>query len=60
VDADSDEILGAALLGHESGEVIAAVQLAMLGGLSYQQVRDSVITHPTMAEGLNLLFDTLA
>ncbi len=60
VDADSDEILGAALLGHESGEVIAAVQLAMLGGLSYQQVRDSVLTHPTMAEGLNLLFDTLA
>ena len=33
--------------------------MAMLGGLPYQQVRDAVITHPTMGEGLNLLFDTL-
>jgi hypothetical protein len=31
----------------------------MLGGLTYHQVRDAVLTHPTMAEGLNLLFDTL-
>lgn len=59
VDADTDQILGAALLGHNSGEVIAALQLAMLGGLPYQSVRDAVLTHPTMAEGLNLLFDTL-
>jgi pyruvate/2-oxoglutarate dehydrogenase complex dihydrolipoamide dehydrogenase (E3) component len=59
VDADTDLILGAALLGHAAGEVIAAVQMAMLGGLRYQQVRDAVITHPTMGEGLNLLFDAL-
>jgi pyruvate/2-oxoglutarate dehydrogenase complex dihydrolipoamide dehydrogenase (E3) component len=59
VDADSDEILGAALLGHNAGEVISAVQLAMLGGVPYQQVRDAVLTHPTMGEGLNLLFDAL-
>ncbi|GAB3678458.1 dihydrolipoyl dehydrogenase family protein [Saccharopolyspora tripterygii] len=59
VDAETDQILGAALLGHNAGEVIAAVQLAMRGRLPYQEVRDSVITHPTMAEGLNLLFDTL-
>jgi pyruvate/2-oxoglutarate dehydrogenase complex dihydrolipoamide dehydrogenase (E3) component len=59
VDADTDQILGAALLGRGSGEVISAVQVAMLGGLSYQQVRDAVLTHPTMAEGLNLLFDAL-
>jgi probable pyridine nucleotide-disulfide oxidoreductase len=31
----------------------------MLGGLRYQQVRDAVLTHPTMGEGLNLLFDAL-
>jgi len=60
VDAETDQILGAALLGHNSGEVISAVQMAMLGKLPYQQVRDAVITHPTMGEGLNLLFDTLA
>ncbi|MBK5222249.1 MAG: FAD-dependent oxidoreductase [Acidimicrobiia bacterium] len=59
VDADTDLILGAALFGHDAGEVISAVQMAMLGGVRYQQVRDAVITHPTMGEGLNLLFDTL-
>jgi len=59
VDAGTDQILGVALFGHGSGEVLAAVQMAMLGGLTYQQVRDAVITHPTMAEGLNLLLDAL-
>jgi pyruvate/2-oxoglutarate dehydrogenase complex dihydrolipoamide dehydrogenase (E3) component len=59
IDADTDLILGAALLGPDAGEVITAVQMAMLGGLRYQQVRDALITHPTMGEGLNLLFDTL-
>ncbi len=49
----------ASLLGADSGEVITALQMAMLGGLPYQQVRDAVITHPTMGEGLNLLFDNL-
>ncbi|WP_127126171.1 NAD(P)/FAD-dependent oxidoreductase [Georgenia sp. SYP-B2076] len=60
IDARTDEILGVALLGHESGEVVAAVQMAMLGNLTYHQVRDAAITHPTMGEGLNLLFDTVA
>ncbi|MPY92281.1 MAG: mercuric reductase [Acidimicrobiia bacterium] len=59
VDAETDLILGAALLGHGAGEVISAVQLAMLGGLTYQQVRDAPLTHPTMGEGLNILFDAL-
>ncbi|WP_024795725.1 dihydrolipoyl dehydrogenase family protein [Tomitella biformata] len=59
VDAESGEILGAALLGRGAGEVISAVQMAMIGGLPYQSVRDAVLTHPTMGEGLNLLFDTL-
>ena len=60
VDADTDRILGVALLGHASGEVVAAVQMAMLAGLTYQQVRDAVITHPPMGEGLNVLFDAVA
>jgi len=59
VDGDTDLILGAALFGRDSGEVVTALQMAMLGGLRYQQVRDAVITHPTMGEGLNLLFDAL-
>jgi pyruvate/2-oxoglutarate dehydrogenase complex dihydrolipoamide dehydrogenase (E3) component len=40
-------------------EVIVAVQMAMLGGLRHRQVRDAPITHPTMAEGLNLLLDAV-
>ncbi len=59
VDADTERILGAALIGHNAGEVISTLQIAMLGGLRYQQVRDAVLTHPTMGEGLNLLFDAL-
>lgn len=47
------------MLSHDAGEVISALQMAMLGGLRYQSVRDAVITHPTMGEGLNLLFDAL-
>jgi probable pyridine nucleotide-disulfide oxidoreductase len=60
VHARTDTILGVALLGPDAGEVVGAVQMAMLGSLKYQQVRDAVITHPTMAEGLNLLFDAVA
>ncbi|SDT07800.1 Pyruvate/2-oxoglutarate dehydrogenase complex, dihydrolipoamide dehydrogenase (E3) component [Microlunatus soli] len=59
VDADTDEILGASLLGHDAGEVIGTVQLAMIGRLPYQTIRDAALSHPTMSEGLNLLFDTL-
>lgn len=56
VERGTDRILGVSLLGHESSEVIAVVQMAMLGGLAHQQLRDAVIAHPTMAEGLQLLF----
>ncbi|HEX5906756.1 MAG TPA: FAD-dependent oxidoreductase [Propionibacteriaceae bacterium] len=59
VDTDTDLILGAAPLGHNAGEVISTLQMAMLGELPYQQVRDAPLTHPTMGEGLNLLFDAL-
>ena len=59
IDADSDLILGAAIIGPEASEVITGVQMAMLGGLTWQQVRDAVITHPTMGEGLNIVLDSL-
>ncbi|RAN77647.1 mercuric reductase [Bacillus sp. SRB_336] len=56
VERGTDRILGVSLLGHESSEVVAVVQMAMLGDMPYQQLRDAVIAHPTMAEGLQLLF----
>ena len=43
-------------LAPEAGEVMAVVQKAMLGGLPYTALRDAILAHPTMAEGLNALF----
>ena len=56
VDADTQQILGAAVLGVEGGEVMAALQMAMLGKLPYTVLRDGVFAHPTLAESLNNLF----
>lgn len=55
VSASSDEILGFTMLGTNAGEVVSAVQMAMLGNLPYTVVRDAVIAHPTITEGLNIL-----
>ncbi len=59
VDKSTEKILGCSLLCHSAGEVMSVVQVAMLGGLTYKQVRDTIFTHPTMAESLNLLFATI-
>ncbi|MEO8603957.1 MAG: hypothetical protein ABI629_15385 [bacterium] len=56
VDADSEQILGFAMLGAEAGEVAAVVQMTMLGKLPYTALRDGILAHPTMSEGLNYLF----
>jgi pyruvate/2-oxoglutarate dehydrogenase complex dihydrolipoamide dehydrogenase (E3) component len=56
VDADTEEILGAAVLGIEGGEIMAMLQLAMMGKLRYSQLRDGIFAHPTLAELLNNLF----
>lgn len=52
---DDDRILGFTMLGHEAGEVMTVVQTAMLAGYPYTGLRDAILTHPTMAEGLTLL-----
>jgi pyruvate/2-oxoglutarate dehydrogenase complex dihydrolipoamide dehydrogenase (E3) component len=59
VDPDTGALLGAAVLGIEGGELMAALQLAMMGKLRYDQLRDAVFAHPTLAESLNTLFTTL-
>jgi pyruvate/2-oxoglutarate dehydrogenase complex dihydrolipoamide dehydrogenase (E3) component len=56
VDADSAQILGAAILGIEGGEIMSALQIAMMGKLPYTALRDGVFAHPTLAESLNNLF----
>ena len=59
IEADGDRILGFTMIGPEAGEVMAVVQMAMLAGLPYPALRDAVLTHPTMAEGLNALFSSV-
>ena len=56
VDADTGQILGAAVLGMEGGEIMAMLQLAMMGKLHYTQLREGVFAHPSLAESLNNLF----
>ncbi|HEY8686724.1 MAG TPA: mercuric reductase [Chloroflexota bacterium] len=56
VDADTEQILGAAVLGVEGGEIMAMVQLAMMGGIRVSVLRDAIFAHPTLAELLNNLF----
>jgi pyruvate/2-oxoglutarate dehydrogenase complex dihydrolipoamide dehydrogenase (E3) component len=59
VDADTEQILGCAVLGIEGGEVMAMIEIAMLGKLSYTALRDAVFAHPTLAEMLNTLFSSI-
>jgi pyruvate/2-oxoglutarate dehydrogenase complex dihydrolipoamide dehydrogenase (E3) component len=47
------------MIGSEAGEVMAMVQTAMLAGLPHTRLRDAIIAHPTMAEGLTTLFANL-
>jgi pyruvate/2-oxoglutarate dehydrogenase complex dihydrolipoamide dehydrogenase (E3) component len=56
VDANTNQILGAAVLGLEGGEIMAQLQIAMMGQLPYTTLRDAVFAHPTLAESLNNLF----
>jgi pyruvate/2-oxoglutarate dehydrogenase complex dihydrolipoamide dehydrogenase (E3) component len=56
VDAETNQILGAAVLGIEGGEVMAQIQVAMWGKLPFTVLRDGVFSHPTLAEALNNLF----
>ena len=56
VDAGTGRILGCAVLGIEGGEIMAMIQIAIMGGLSYTALRDGMFAHPTLAESLNTLF----
>ena len=57
--ADDDRIVGFAMISSDAAEVMAAVQVAMTAHLHYTAIRDAILTHPTMAEGLNSVFGNL-
>jgi pyruvate/2-oxoglutarate dehydrogenase complex dihydrolipoamide dehydrogenase (E3) component len=59
VDTESDRILGFTAFGVGAGEIMSAVQMVMIAGLSYTALRDAVITHPTLVEGLIALFSSV-
>jgi pyruvate/2-oxoglutarate dehydrogenase complex dihydrolipoamide dehydrogenase (E3) component len=60
VEAHSDRILGFTAFGVGAGEILAAVQIAMIAGLPYAALRDAVLSHPTLTEGLIPLFSSAA
>ena len=59
IDADTSQILGAAILAVEGGEMMSVLQVAMMGKLPYTAIRDGIFTHPTLAEMLSDLFTFL-
>ena len=59
VHAETGQILGAAVLGLEGGEIMSILEVAMMGKLPYSALRDGIFAHPTLAESLNNLFMTL-
>jgi pyruvate/2-oxoglutarate dehydrogenase complex dihydrolipoamide dehydrogenase (E3) component len=56
VEAGTNQILGCAVLGVEGGELMAMIQIAMMGKVPYTALKDAIFAHPTMAESLNSLF----
>ena len=59
IDPATRQILGAAILGAQGGEIMAMLQIAMMGRLPYTALRDAILAHPTFAESLNSLFMSL-
>jgi pyruvate/2-oxoglutarate dehydrogenase complex dihydrolipoamide dehydrogenase (E3) component len=57
VDAKTGQILGAAVLGIEGGEIMSQIQIAMMGKLPYTVLQNAVFSHPTLSESLNNLFN---
>jgi len=59
VDRKTKQILGATVIGEEGGEVMSVLQMAMMGGITYEQIRYTIFAHPLYAESLNNLFMSL-
>ena len=58
VDAPTNHILGFTAFGVGAAEIMTAVQIAMIAGLPYTSLRDTILTHPTLVEGLIPLFSS--
>jgi pyruvate/2-oxoglutarate dehydrogenase complex dihydrolipoamide dehydrogenase (E3) component len=58
VELNGDRILGFTAFAVDGGEIMSSVQIAMIAGLPYTAIRDAILTHPTLAEGLGALFSS--
>ena len=58
VELDSDRLLGFTAFAVDGGEIMASVQIGMIGGLPYTALRDAILAHPTLVEGLTPLFSS--
>ncbi len=56
VDVESKQILGAAVLAVEGGEIMSMLEIAMMGKLPYTALEEGIFAHPAYSEGLNTLF----
>lgn len=59
VDAGTGQILGCAILGLYGGEIMSIVEVTMMGRLPYTALQNAIFAHPTLAESLNNLFDSM-
>ena len=59
IDPQSEKILGCSILGIEGGEIMAMIQIAMIGNIRYPALQNTIFAHPTLAESLNNIFNTI-
>jgi pyruvate/2-oxoglutarate dehydrogenase complex dihydrolipoamide dehydrogenase (E3) component len=59
IDADTDQILGAALLCVDSQELVNTVALAIRHQVTASELRDAIYTHPSATEGFNEVLATI-
>jgi pyruvate/2-oxoglutarate dehydrogenase complex dihydrolipoamide dehydrogenase (E3) component len=58
VESNGERILGFSAFAVGAGETMSCVQIAMIAGLPYTALRDAILAHPTLAEGLSPLFSS--
>lgn len=59
VDADTEEVLGATILGLQADDVIQVVGMAIQAGVRYPALRDALPIHPTVAEYIPSILSAL-
>ena len=59
VEIDGERILGFTAVGVGAAEIMTSIQIGMGGGLAYAALRDTILTHPALVEGLIPLFSSI-